>query len=305
MGLFSNKRGEMTTEQIVVLIILIASFAVILFFLLKADLFGQSSDDICHNSVVARGNIDRISGTAADSIPLDCQRDYVCLTADKSCEEMQKPDLVKVKTKDDVYKALADEMADCWWMFGEGKIDYTGTDFVSNMYCSICDQVKFDDSVKEIFPNEEFDKKELYDYLSTHNISEDQTYAEYMFNTNNLVGLFGSEGFGTVNLNKSYYVLLGATSDISTLGWATVGAAVAAGGAVFTVVTGGTGWGVVGVVSVATSAGVGGVAAGTTAHFVAPVIEDYFGRPRIPPSLIEVGSKEYDALKCERISTKS
>ena len=55
MKFLKNKKGEMTTQQIVLLIILIASFAVILGFLFKLNFGAESEKDICHNSVVLRG----------------------------------------------------------------------------------------------------------------------------------------------------------------------------------------------------------------------------------------------------------
>ena len=59
----------------------------------------------------------------------------------------------KVKTETEVYGILADEMADCWWMFGEGKVNYVGKDLPEKqLYCSICSQLAFDNSLEEIFP---------------------------------------------------------------------------------------------------------------------------------------------------------
>ena len=299
-----NKKGEMTTEQIVILIILIASFAVILFFIFRLDLFNENKDNICHNSVIARGNVAKISGTTSNAIPLDCERSYVCITADNACPNMQKPIVIKVKTKEDVYFELAEQLADCWWMFGEGKINYVGSDMFDKLYCSICDQIVFDESVQELFEGETFSRKEFYEYLIKNNVSTEKTYYEYFFNDD--PGSFSNWGeMGIVNLSKPYYVLTGMTSDVSTLGWALSGAAIAAGATALTIVTGGTGWAAVGIISVGVSAGVGGTTTGVFVHFVAPMIQNALGTKSIPPSLIEVGSEEYDSLKCERISTRS
>lgn len=300
-----NRKGEMTTEQIVILIVLIASFAVILFFIFRLNLFSENSDNICHNSVVARGNVAKLSGTTSNSIPLDCERSYICITSDKVCPNMQKPIVIKVKNKEDVYRALAEEMADCWWMFGEGKINYVGADMFDKLYCSICDQIVFDVSVKKIFDSNNFSRDELYDYLVKNNVSSGISYSEYFFNIDDFENFSEWGDLGVINLDKSYYVLTGMTSDISTLGWALTGAAVAAGATVYTIVTGGAGWAAVGIISVGVSAGIGGVATGTVTHFVAPMIQNALGTKSIPPSLIEIGSEEYEGLGCERISTRS
>ena len=50
-----------------------------------------------------------------------------------------------------------------------------------NLYCSICDQISFDNSVADIFPNGQIDKKDFYDYLSKTNASgKDISYLDYL-----------------------------------------------------------------------------------------------------------------------------
>src|SRR4030043_1597502 len=164
-----SKKADITTQQIVLLIILIASFAVILFFIFRLNLGKTSVEEVCHNSVVSRSS----SVLPEESIPLNCQTTYICITKDGSCEKMSGSfEKKKVATSDEVYSVLANKMADCWWMFGEGKLNYVGEDLLSgNLYCSICSQLAFDNSLNDIFSNGEIDKKNLYDYLSKTNIS--------------------------------------------------------------------------------------------------------------------------------------
>ena len=50
-----NKKGELTTHQLVGLIILIVSFAVILFLLFRLNLGETTNKEICHNSVIMKG----------------------------------------------------------------------------------------------------------------------------------------------------------------------------------------------------------------------------------------------------------
>lgn len=295
------RKGEMTTQQIVTMIILIASFAVILFFLAQLGLGTETDSEICHNSVVTRGaGISEI----ADAVPLECKREAVCISKSGECEKMYKPKVIEVDDKIDVYKALAEEISNCWWMFGEGRVNYVGDTTLPKLYCSICDQVGFDSSVKEIFEGDEFDKKEFYYYMSLANITEEKTYTEYLYGTNDLEALSGGLPYGKINLDKQYFILTGMTSDVSTLGWAAIGAGALIGGTIYTVATGGTGL-IAGVLAVGV-AGVGGAAVGGgTAYFVAPIIEDWMGNKQISPSLIEANSKEFDNLKCEEIATRS
>lgn len=291
----SNKRGELTTQQIIILIILILSFAVILYFIFSLNLGEESDNEICRNSVVLRAN----SVLGADSVPLDCRRQYVCITEDGSCEKMTSPKIIEVKTKDDVYQALADELAECWWMFGEGKLNYAESDLTGTLYCSICSQIAFDDSVeKEIFKSKEIDEKTVYDYMSRHNYSSGKSYLKYIFGTNNLEAISQGNDLGKINLGSQYYSLMGVTSEVSNLKWVGIGV-LSAGALVLSPFTGGTSLGsFVGILSLAGGGAAGGLV-------VAPVIEGANGDEFIPPTLIEAGSPEFRALNCEEITTKS
>jgi len=215
-----NKKGEMTTQQIVILIVLIISFVVILYFLFRLNIGETSEKEICHNSVVMKGNPVLSKG----DVSLNCQRTYVCLTKDGSCDSMTNPYIEKVSTPEEVYGVLADEMADCWWMFGEGKVDYVKDKALVRNYCSICTQLGFDDSLKEIeeFDSGEISKDELYDYLARTKMDEDkETYAEYMFGPVNIsdiiqagLGYEGTDTFGKIKIDKPYFVAMGILSEI-------------------------------------------------------------------------------------------
>lgn len=294
------KKGELTTQQIVILIILVVSFAIILFFLFKLNLGKQTDQDICHNSVITRGK----SILPTDTFPLQCKRQYVCLSVDGTCESMTKPEVIKVKTQDDVYKALADQLAQCWWMFGEGKINYVGADTIPKLYCSICSQIAFDDSVKKVFPQGELNKESLYNYMEKNKTSEkDVTYLSYLYGVNDLSGLktklsSNNLNFGKINLDKQYYSLMGITSDVNTLGWAASVGGVALAVA-FTPLVGGA-WGLGVGLAVAS-----GTAGGVAGSLISVVIKGVSGKDYISPSLIEPNSPEMKALNCQEISTSS
>jgi len=291
-----SKKGELTTNQIVVLIILIASFAVILFFLLRLNLGEESEKEVCHNSVVLRSN----DAIPTDSVPLNCQTTYVCITKDGSCEKLLKPQKEKVKTPDEIYSVLARELADCWWMFGEGGLNYIGSDTFKEMYCVRCSQISFDDSVKEIsgFKNGFFDREELYKYMANTKISSDETYSEYIYGTNNYNAFLNVEDgknveFGDFDMDKQYQVVTGMTSETSTWTWVAVGA----GAAVLGVVTFGL---AIPVAILVIGTG------GATGYFVlAPVVDNIFGGRTILPTLVRTDNEEWKQLGCENIATKS
>lgn len=307
----TNKKGELTTQQIVLLIILIMSFIVILYFLIKLNIGETSEKEICHNSVAMKGNPVLSKG----AVSLNCQRAYVCLTKDGSCEQMINPNIRKVEDKPEVYKALAEEMVDCWWMFGEGKIDYVGDKIQKANYCSICSQVAFDDSIKEIpeFDSGNISQDDFYRYLENTPVSEgSETYLEYFYRNpsledikNGILGDVENEEsivtFGTIDLDEQYFVMMGITSEIGrTYKLIGIGVAVLA----FATPIGWVG----GAILIGT--GVGTVAVGED---IAARFEKKVGAIMIPgdgvdnwfmaPTIIESKAETFNVLNCKNIMT--
>src|SRR5437870_2209441 len=84
-----NKKGEMTTTQIITFIILIVGFAIIIFVLWQIGFSGRIDRDTCHTSVVFRATLPSIGG-AQEYVPLKCQTQKYCITSGLiggNCEE--------------------------------------------------------------------------------------------------------------------------------------------------------------------------------------------------------------------------
>ncbi|VVB83468.1 Uncharacterised protein [uncultured archaeon] len=295
-----NHRGDITTEQIVLIIILIVSFAVILFFLFRLNLGKTTEQQNCHNSVVTRG-----SGVVPkESIPLNCKTQYACLTKDGTCKTMPNAQIQKVKTATDVYQFLAEQMADCWWMFGEGKLNYLGEDFGAHLYCSICSQVSFDKSVQNIeeFKNGEIDENQFYNYLSATKLpGKDTSYLDYMIGVKSSGAITealasNSKNFGKIYLNKDYYVMTGMFNEVGVLTWIAGGVAVGTGIAL-AAITGGA--------SIpATVAILGGIGVGGTAgYFVGTTVKGASGHDYLSPTIVEATPTLLNDLKCEQIKS--
>ncbi len=311
------KKGEMSTQQIVLLIVLITSFVVILFFLFRINLGSESQNQICQNSVMLRA-----SSLFSSSTPLNCYRDYICITKDGSCDELIKPEKVKVDSLNETYGALANEMADCWWMFGEGKVDYIGGKAFHDNYCSICSQIFFDDSLKEIekgtdeeikdIQEGKISKERLYYYLANNDLSptKEVSYAEYLFGTNDIESLKkgtledGTEvigTFGNIDVGKQYFNVMGITSKVSK-GWYIVGGTALVVGTVFT----GGALAVVLVGGGAAAIATGGVAGLIEPEIGAIVVEgDGIENDFMAPTIQEVKSDKFNALNCEDILTQT
>lgn len=228
------------------------------------------------------------------------------MTKDGSCESMTGPEIEKVEVKEDVYNVLAKEMASCWWMFGEGRLDYVGDDLIPARYCSICSQLAFDDSVSEIFPDG-FEKKELYDYMAVQNMPDkDYSYLEYLIGTREVsqLGAGPDQGsrFGFMDLNKRHYVIMGIDSNFD---WVKAGAIAGE---------------IIGAVSIRIPLGSAGSKAGALLRgvlhmnslaglgalgglYVGNMVEGESGNNYLSPTIVEVNSKTFEGLKCKDVST--
>lgn len=191
-----ENKGEVTTKQLVTIIILIVSFTVILFLIFRLNLGETTNKEICHNSVVLASKSKGFSG------PLDCRTTYLCVSGSGECEDIT-PDVteeinVEEGNKEKVMEIMADEMADCWWMFGEGKIDYVGG-IKGKTACGVCSAIEFDENVQETY--EEISYKEFINYLANSQVSNDnrKTYLNYLYGTADLNKVLENE------IIKDYY----------------------------------------------------------------------------------------------------
>ncbi len=305
--LFSRK-GELTTQQIVLLIILIVSFVVILFLLFRLNL-GQTTDsEICHNSVVMRGS----SVIPTDSVTLNCKTQYVCITNDGTCEGLVKPEKIKVESLNEVYSELSKQMADCFWMFGERKVDYIGGKAFHNNYCSICSQVYFDDSLSKIEGVESglISKDELFNYMAHTKMSgKDYSYLEYMTGTNDLVSLKkeslsaakleGQGTFGDIEIGKQYFIVTGITSEVGN-GWIIGGVIGGVILAPFSMVAGAF---VIGAVVIYGATDVSDIIEPEILSLT--VKGDGVKNQFMVPTIVEVDSDKFKALNCEDVLTFS
>lgn len=171
-----NRKGEITTAQIVTIIVLIVSFIVILYFFFRLNLGATTNSEICHNSVVLQSKTAKILGG------LQCKTDYVCISGGGNCENMNPTVTIKVdpNNKNETMKAIADQMANCWWMFGEGKLDYGDKGFFGSSGCALCSVVGFDSKVLD--SNSGITYTDFYNYLANTKKDDTQTYLFYLYN---------------------------------------------------------------------------------------------------------------------------
>ncbi len=320
-----QSKGEITSQQIVILVVLIASFAILLFFLFRLNLGEETDKELCRNSVLLKGK-----SVFKDSTLLNCKKSYVCLTADGDCDssELFNPEIVKVQTEEEIYRTLGDEMRDCWWMFGEGRVNYVGDDLTRNNYCSICSQVVFDDSVKTIFDGKsEINRETLYTFLGDNNVSgSGDSYLKYLYGfeevdliKEHLVNQ-GTD-WGVINMESpnGYLITTGIKSEVGKLNWVVVAGSVGAVGTatvalalgiIAAVPSGGlslvaAGAAITGVITSAVSGGViGGALGAGVGGFVGFTIDGASDEADFLASTI-ISPEGFAGLDCEEVVTLS
>lgn len=158
-----NKRGELTSQQIILIILALAGFAIILYFLVSLNIEGKGEDQACKLAILARAQVSSGIPFLKESLPLACKTKKTCITgADGKCEENfagEKYDLIKVdedEAKESIEKVLASEYVKCWDTVGRGNLQVFGTLSkdqlgvgVAEPKCMICARIAVDDISQE------------------------------------------------------------------------------------------------------------------------------------------------------------
>jgi len=190
-----NKKGEITTEHIVIISILIISFVILLFFVVQLNTRSGVDKQICRNSIVLASKVGVLGDAGKNNI--NCKVNYLCISGGQDCSgvtasETIKVDLTKdkVQTQEEIMKAIAEEMIDCWWMYGQGEIRYINRKILPSQWvCSACSKITFDDSIKKQNLNP-INYLDFYRYLSSNQVEDKSlTYSEYLYSTNNIFSI--------------------------------------------------------------------------------------------------------------------
>ena len=193
-----------------IILILSAAFIIGVFVMGAGKVITKGGDiENCRTSIIAAAQSKKIPTMTGAGKPLNnlnCPRQEFIL---------YKKDIVENGeiNQDKAHKRIADAMAECWYMVGEGKMDpFSNWDDKNKNYCLLCKTIKFDkklerfilshtndlnhtylmekkgiseteakDIAKENIPKYMVTTEKLY--LTEHNTKHsDKTYYEYLFN---------------------------------------------------------------------------------------------------------------------------
>ena len=203
-----EKRGELSTSQIVMIIILIVSFIVILYFFYRLNLGSTSSSEICHNSVILSSKSAGITGG------LQCKTDYVCISGGGKCANMNPTITITVDPTNisQIMNALATQSANCWYTFGEGKLNYGSKGIFGSSGCALCFIVEFDNTI--LSENYKTTYAQFYEYLNVLDKDNTQTYLHYLYGTYDLNNLLNQ--YPVLKYNQNNSIISSAQYSIST-----------------------------------------------------------------------------------------
>ncbi|MBI2046650.1 hypothetical protein HYT26_00595 [Candidatus Pacearchaeota archaeon] len=192
-----NKKADITTSQIVMIILLVLGFAIIIFFIIQLKWGGQVNSQVCHESVVLRGTLPSVT---QGYIPLKCMTDKVCITSSTfgSCAEFKDvKGVTKVKissdrdkARKDIEKAITQEIYNCWTMMGQGKLslfsqELTKTYGIGTVYptCVLCSRIAFDKTSLDK-TGADLSKIDVFEYMMSHMVpGKNVSYYAYLAGT--------------------------------------------------------------------------------------------------------------------------
>ena len=179
-----SKKSEIAMSTLVILIVILLSAAAMGWVIYQITKTMEKSGTIetCRESVVLASTSRKISGDPM--FPLKCDRQEL---------KFKKNEIVKNNEVDQekVSQMILDSMVDCWYMFGEGKLDpFTSFNNLGTTYCLICKEIKFDDALIQYLNSFGLENNPDYDPFKNSLMmptsysdkipGETQTYQEYL-----------------------------------------------------------------------------------------------------------------------------
>lgn len=157
--MMKNNKG-VGMGMLVAIILTIAALVPVTFFTVKYAASQRSGIGMreCQISILKAAQEKKISGGNVFS-RLHCQRDNLGDLV------IKKEDVIDEKTEmidqDKASRIIADAMASCWQMVGEGKIDPFSNWEKEGSYCMICKTIRFDEELKKYYKESLTDKDKL------------------------------------------------------------------------------------------------------------------------------------------------
>ncbi len=163
-----KKKAELTSKQLITIIILIVSFIILIIFYFALNIKGEITRETCKQSLALRGT----SFISKYVLSVKCETEYFCMNMGGECvdarEEAKDIEIEDIDKLDDEIFSLAEE---CWDMVGRGKIN-----FGSKKECGVCSVIYFDEEIQKEDLSVKFEDKEFSRDVS-YSLSTDKPIA--------------------------------------------------------------------------------------------------------------------------------
>lgn len=198
-----NKKGDVNWF----VISMILAIVVLVMFLLVYSVFPWKDTidrEACHQSIILRATVTGENIPYKDMIQLRCKTKLICITAKssgagdcsrlgKKYETMRLSAIEKQDREQQIKMFLAREMADCWSMFGEGKLQIFSRGWTLDARTSraiVCSKIEFGKSIllgKDGEDNTDDDIKSVsgfLNYMAMYKVpNKNISYMDYLRNT--------------------------------------------------------------------------------------------------------------------------
>ncbi|MEK6919194.1 MAG: hypothetical protein AABW73_04090 [Nanoarchaeota archaeon] len=195
--IMESKKGELTSGQIIVVIILVLSFAAVLFFYNLLDFDKQVDRDVCEATIAARGaaRYDEIFELGPTSIPLKCKTEKYCISdsenLDGKCAGLPQTEDNPVKAqvlkkegstlrevREEYLDFLSEQLYSCNQLLGEGEINFLPTKSWDKSYCLICSRIEVDEKYRDEIGKVTY--LELYKHMEEKMALDGKSYLEHL-----------------------------------------------------------------------------------------------------------------------------
>jgi hypothetical protein len=137
-----NKKGGMTAKQIITIVILIVSFAILVIFFFALNIRSMMTENVCTNSLVWR-SLPLASELELASVA--CESQDVCINIGGSCSGVREDAInILVSGNEEVNEEILKLNDSCDKITGSGEINYG-----SEGECGICYIIYFDENLQE------------------------------------------------------------------------------------------------------------------------------------------------------------
>ena len=221
-------------SQIVVWILLLASFAILIWVWWQWNAAQIINEESCRDSVTFRASLgeglghltgDATTDAGKEIMPLKCKTEKVCISTGlwDSCSgisgEKREVSSDEDKIYGDILSIFAEEMYNCFSIYGEGKLNFMpGKDFTHN-YCFICKHIEFSENVRKILKEmkrEEIPFVHVLNFFENNNLpnSETKTYLQKFYGVKTTSDFVATKGVDKEKFEEKKQIALNSKFNI-------------------------------------------------------------------------------------------